>query len=636
MRTLAGAGDSGTGPTELSSLTDESRPLGSAWTKWIAAAACLFGMLLADVASAQAETRSLKLYFVHTREKAEIVFKRNGRYDRAGLKRVNNFLRDWRRNEPTNMDPRLLDIVWEAYRQSGSRAYINVVSAYRSPATNSMLRGRSRGVAKKSQHMLGKAMDFYLPDVKLKNLRNIGLKMQAGGVGYYPRSGSPFVHFDVGRVRHWPGIGRSELASVFPNGKTLHVPSDGRPLPGYEQAMSAYKTRQSKGDLAIASLAKGGGSTGKRSGGLLAAWFGGGADEEEDVGESEMPATKAPPKAVAKRGKPVAEEPQIAIRSPDEARPAARQAAGRQAEIAVLPPELAAPANVNRQQAEEPALAEEPAAVETPETIIAALPARNVPMPGFAPRPQVDVGPAEAALAQVTADPVQTASATEVAALIERESTAMPVEESAVADDQIATNVPVPAWRPEGVTPAAEQATALLAAANTEAEIVPARIPPAPVPGLRAAEASVAAADLRGSRPGTDGSISNGEEVRVAAIPSPAPRTHKVANASAQKVAAAPRDTVTTAKSGRVKATPKPEAKPQVVAAAPESAEWALQKAPAKKQERKKKPTVTAENIVRTAPMEVYTAGFQRGEKVKDPNRFTGKAVEFLSVAKFQ
>ena len=78
-------------------------------------------------------------------EKAEITFKRNGRYDQAGLKKINMFLRDWRRNEPTKMDPRLLDLVWEVYRAVGARDYIHVVSAYRSPATNSMLRSRSQG-----------------------------------------------------------------------------------------------------------------------------------------------------------------------------------------------------------------------------------------------------------------------------------------------------------------------------------------------------------------------------------------------------------------------------------------------------------------------------------------------------------
>jgi len=101
---------------------------------------CAVLSVLWSPVNARAETRSLKLYYVHTGEKAEIVFKRDGRYDQAGLKRLNVFLRDWRRNEPTNMDPRLFDLIWTVYRASGSREYINVVSAYRSPATNNMLR----------------------------------------------------------------------------------------------------------------------------------------------------------------------------------------------------------------------------------------------------------------------------------------------------------------------------------------------------------------------------------------------------------------------------------------------------------------------------------------------------------------
>src|SRR5262245_62164534 len=97
------------------------------------------GILAFAASAARADTRSLRLYFVHTGEKAEIVYKRNGRYDQAGLQKINRLLRDWRRNEPTRMDPRLLDLVWEAYRTSGSRAYIHVICGYRSPATNSML-----------------------------------------------------------------------------------------------------------------------------------------------------------------------------------------------------------------------------------------------------------------------------------------------------------------------------------------------------------------------------------------------------------------------------------------------------------------------------------------------------------------
>jgi len=205
-----------------------------------------FLLLLLLPSALWAETRSLKIYYIHTKEKAEIAYKKDGRYLEAGLKKLNYLLRDWRRNEPTNMDPRLFDLVWQVYRLSGSRDYIHVVSAYRSPATNNMLRSRSSksGVAKNSQHTLGKALDFYLPDVNLAKLRALGLKQEGGGVGYYPTSGSPFIHLDVGSVRHWPRMNRKELMALFPDGKTIHVPSDGQPLSGYNQALAAYNARK--------------------------------------------------------------------------------------------------------------------------------------------------------------------------------------------------------------------------------------------------------------------------------------------------------------------------------------------------------------------------------------------------------
>ena len=179
--------------------------------------------------------------------------------------------------------------------------------------------------------------------------------MQVGGVGYYPRSGSPFVHLDVGNVRHWPRMSRQELVAVFPNGKTLHVPSDGKPLPGFEQAVASYESRKKSGTTALA-LASTPAKSGK-SGGLLSALFGGGADEEEDNSEGSVVASA-----------PAAEAP-----TPAEG-------------IRVVPPELANPASVPFSTADEEI-------DQTPETIIAALPARDIPVPLFAPRPQVDVGP---------------------------------------------------------------------------------------------------------------------------------------------------------------------------------------------------------------------------------------------------
>lgn len=216
----------------------------------------IFVSTLAFAAIAEAETRTLKLHFVHTGEKGEVTFKRNGQYIASGLKQANKILRDFRRNEPTKMDPKLLDLVWEVYQKSGSTGYVNVISGYRSPATNGMLRSRRRGVAKNSQHTLGKAMDFFLTDVKLSKLREAGLKMGVGGVGYYPTSGSPFVHLDTGNVRHWPRMSRQELARIFPDGKTLHVPTDGKPLPRYEQALAEYKSKGRTSNVTIASASE--------------------------------------------------------------------------------------------------------------------------------------------------------------------------------------------------------------------------------------------------------------------------------------------------------------------------------------------------------------------------------------------
>ena len=119
------------------------------------------------------------------------------------LNEITYFMRDWRTDEPIRMDPRLFDLAWEVHRKVGSEEPFHVVSAYRSPGTNSMLRRRSRGVAKHSQHMLGKAMDFYLPDTPTARMRETAMRMQRGGVGFYPGAHTPFVHLDAGDVvRH--------------------------------------------------------------------------------------------------------------------------------------------------------------------------------------------------------------------------------------------------------------------------------------------------------------------------------------------------------------------------------------------------------------------------------------------------
>ncbi len=203
---------------------------------------CLTGIFAVQPAVAATE-RALYLYYTHTKETSRIVFKRDGKYVQSGLNELNQFLRDWRRNEPTKMDPRLFDLVWEVYQEVGGSQPINVVSAYRSPATNAMLADKSSGVADNSQHMRGTAMDFFIPGVPLPKLRAAAMRKQVGGVGFYPTSGSPFVHLDVGSVRAWPRMTRAQLKEIFPDGRTMHLPTDGKPLSqeGYNIAMAEWK-----------------------------------------------------------------------------------------------------------------------------------------------------------------------------------------------------------------------------------------------------------------------------------------------------------------------------------------------------------------------------------------------------------
>lgn len=201
-------------------------------------------------ATAAGDTRTLSFHHTHSGEDLTVTFKRNGRYDEAALKQLNRFLRDWRSQDQTTMDRHLFDILWEVYRDVDGKQPIQIISAYRSPATNSMLRRRSAhsGVARSSQHMLGHAMDFFIPGVPLEQIRFAGLRLQRGGVGFYPTSGSPFVHLDTGSVRHWPRMTHDQLARVFPNGRTVHVPSDGNPLPGYQLALADMERRKSGDD----------------------------------------------------------------------------------------------------------------------------------------------------------------------------------------------------------------------------------------------------------------------------------------------------------------------------------------------------------------------------------------------------
>jgi uncharacterized protein YcbK (DUF882 family) len=170
------------------------------------------------------------MYNIHTKENITVTFMRDGKYDQEALKQLNHFMRDWRADKETNMDPELIDHIWVLHQQLGSNEPVHLICGHRTAETNASLRKKGGGQAKRSQHILGKAADITFPDVPVKVLRNSALVQEWGGVGYYPTSGIPFVHVDTGGVRMWPRIPRLELAALFPKGKTAYLPLDGKPI----------------------------------------------------------------------------------------------------------------------------------------------------------------------------------------------------------------------------------------------------------------------------------------------------------------------------------------------------------------------------------------------------------------------
>ncbi|MFM8746921.1 MAG: DUF882 domain-containing protein [Aestuariivirga sp.] len=159
-----------------------------------AAVALAFGLsvVIGSPAAVQAggETRTLSLYQVHTKERLTVTYMKNGKYVPSAMKKLNYFLRDWRRNEAIAI----------------------------SPKTNAFLKKIGRNVARKSQHMIGNAIDLYFPDVPTVKIRNSALVREIGGVGYYRSGGGPtgFVHIDSGRVRHWgPAISQAQMAKIM-------------------------------------------------------------------------------------------------------------------------------------------------------------------------------------------------------------------------------------------------------------------------------------------------------------------------------------------------------------------------------------------------------------------------------------
>ena len=151
--------------------------------------------------TANTAERSLSLYHTHTGEKLRVTYFTDGHYLIPELAQINHFLRDFRTGEVFPIDKQLLDLLYKLTAVTHSKGTYEIISGYRSPKTNQQLRDMGRGVARKSLHMQGKAIDIRLTDVDTVMLKKAALELKSGGVGYYAKS--DFVHIDTGRVRTW-------------------------------------------------------------------------------------------------------------------------------------------------------------------------------------------------------------------------------------------------------------------------------------------------------------------------------------------------------------------------------------------------------------------------------------------------
>lgn len=145
--------------------------------------------------------RSLSFYHTHTGERLKLTYFSDGRYQEEALMELNHYLRDFRTNEMHAIDAGLFDILHAAKNACDSNGTFEVISGYRSPQTNNQLRRQGRGVAQRSLHLEGRAIDVRLTGVRTSDLKKAAASLRRGGVGYYARS--DFIHIDTGRVRFW-------------------------------------------------------------------------------------------------------------------------------------------------------------------------------------------------------------------------------------------------------------------------------------------------------------------------------------------------------------------------------------------------------------------------------------------------
>ena len=159
----------------------------------VSAIASMGRLLIAD--------RRLFLYNTHTDESLDVCYYSQGRYQTQALKEIDHILRDHRTETVYPIHKGLIHLLHSISTAFDHSAWFHIISGYRSPETNAMLRKKTNGVAKSSLHMKGKAVDIRIPGYDTKLLRRICMKLHAGGVGYYPKS--DFVHVDIGRIRYW-------------------------------------------------------------------------------------------------------------------------------------------------------------------------------------------------------------------------------------------------------------------------------------------------------------------------------------------------------------------------------------------------------------------------------------------------
>lgn len=173
--------------------------------RFLAAVGGLGGTLAAfagfPVLAATRSPRSIAFVHTHTGERLRVVYFQDGCYQAGCLARVDELLRDFRTGEVHRIDPALLDILFELQNRADRDEPFEVISGYRSPATNAMLHHRSEGVAVHSMHLEGRAIDVRLPGFGTRDLAGHARSLGLGGVGFYARS--DFVHVDTGRVRFW-------------------------------------------------------------------------------------------------------------------------------------------------------------------------------------------------------------------------------------------------------------------------------------------------------------------------------------------------------------------------------------------------------------------------------------------------